>query len=514
MDLRPLLPDLFRQQRALPGGLDDVDKTCWTGVTILQCVRTAIYARISQDGTGQQAGVTRQLKDCKVLAKRLGWQVVATHTDNDVSAFNGAHRPGFEALLTSITNGEIDAILCWHTDRLYRRTKDLERLVDITDRGVQIRTVNAGDLDLSNSSGRMLARILGSVAQQESEHKGERRRAANLQRAEAGAWRADGPRVFGYTQRGEPLEPEATAVRHAVRDVLAGRSLRSICVEWNTSGLRTPKGRKKGGVVWTNSQLRRVLTKPTIAGLRVYTHDGATMERPGDWTPLVDPDTWRGLCDYLADETRRPASFFERRHMLSGIAVCGICGKPMYAAAPHGPDRPKIYACKPTKHCSRLAGPLDELVESLVLTLLADPRIAQRLAERDNIDIPGLQARRTALQTSKNQLARLLREGVLDEPGVRTESATLTEQITGINTVLAAAAATTPAATMIKDGPTRVAQHWQAASPDLRGKVVDQLMTITVKPTPRGVKGVNTDRETGRHVMNLDYVDITPKVAN
>jgi DNA invertase Pin-like site-specific DNA recombinase len=473
--------------------------------------RAAIYCRISQDSTGQQAGVTRQLKDCKALAKRLGWRVVATYTDNDISAFNGATRPGFEDLLAAVTAGDVDAILCWHTDRLYRRIGDLERLVDIAD-AVQIRTVNAGDLDLSNSTGRMLARILGSVAQQESEHKGERRRAANLQRAEAGAWRADGNRPFGYTQHGQPLEPEATAVRAAARDVLAGRSLRSICVEWNTRGLRTPKGARKGGVAWTNSQLRRVLTKPVYAGLRVYTVDGKTVERPGDWDALIDVDTWRGLVAFLADDSRRPSSSFERRHMLSGVAVCGICGAPMYAAAPHGPDRPKIYACKPSKHCSRLAGPLDELVESIVLALLRDPRIGKRLTARDDIDVTGLRAKREALTATKGKLATLLREGVLDEPGVRQESKILADQIAGINTVLAEAVSTTPAAVMAADGPDEVARHWDVASPDMRGKVVAELLVVVVKPTPPGVKGVTIDRETGARFINTDYIDIKPKV--
>ena len=62
----------------------------------------------------------------------------------------------------------------------------------------------------------MLARIIGSVSRQESEHKGERRRRANLQRAEAGTWRSDQPRLFGYTRTGEHLEPEATAIRQAI----------------------------------------------------------------------------------------------------------------------------------------------------------------------------------------------------------------------------------------------------------------------------------------------------------
>ena len=235
----------------------------------------AIYTRISQDATGQKAGVTRQLKDSRALAKRLKWKVVDTYDDNDTSAYDGSVRKGFERLLADINSGRIDAIVCWHPDRLYRRIKDLQRLVDLADRGVTIASVNGGELDLSNATGKMLARILGSVAEQESEHKGERRVAANKDRATNGAWRADGPRVFGYTQGGNgervvPLEPEATAVRQAATDVLAGRSLRSICMEWNERGLLTPKARtgtRKGGSTWTNLQLRRLLD---AAGLRRY----------------------------------------------------------------------------------------------------------------------------------------------------------------------------------------------------------------------------------------------------
>ena len=161
-------------------------------------VRAAIYTRISLDQTGEALGVERQLEDCLALADRLGWEVVAKFDDNDLSAYNRRKpRPGYEALLDSMKRGEIDALICWHTDRLYRRPGDLERLIDITEtRAVQIRTVQGGDLDLSNSTGRMVARILGSVSNQESEHKGERQKRANAQKAAAGKWQTAN-RTFG-----------------------------------------------------------------------------------------------------------------------------------------------------------------------------------------------------------------------------------------------------------------------------------------------------------------------------
>lgn len=396
--------------------------------------------------------------------------------------------------------------------------------MDIADAGVVIRTCNGGDIDLSNSTGKMMARILGSVAQQESEHKGERHRAANRRRREQGVWRADGPRNFGYTQRGEPLEPEATALCHAVRDILAGRSLRSVCAEWNRRGLLTPKGQPRadgrpprGGVQWTNPQLRRTLMRPVYAGLCTYTDGkGARREVAGDWTPLVDADTWRGLVAFLSDESRTPAAAFERRHLLSGVAVCGVCGARLYSAGPgygHRP-RPRVYVCRESSgaHVGRLADPLDELIEATVLELLQRNDIAARLADRDGVDVDGLHARRAALAAKKDELATLLAEGVLDVAGVRRESHKLAALIADINTALAEHARTSPAADMLADGVDRLAEHWEAASPDIRGKVVEDLMTVNVLPTPPGVRGISVSRETGARVVNLDYVDIQPKL--
>ena len=64
----------------------------------MTAVRCAIYVRISQDQNGERLGVTRQLDDCLALADRLGWEVVARFDDNDISAFNGKHRPGFQSV--------------------------------------------------------------------------------------------------------------------------------------------------------------------------------------------------------------------------------------------------------------------------------------------------------------------------------------------------------------------------------------------------------------------------------
>ena len=51
-------------------------------------------------------------------------------------------------------SGQVRAVIAWHPDRLHRRIVELEAFIDLLDtRGVEVRTVTAGDLDLSSALG-------------------------------------------------------------------------------------------------------------------------------------------------------------------------------------------------------------------------------------------------------------------------------------------------------------------------------------------------------------------------
>jgi DNA invertase Pin-like site-specific DNA recombinase len=441
----------------------------------------AIYIRISQDTTGQRAGVTRQLQDCRALADRLGWQVIEPpFDDNDQSAYNGT-RPGFERLLAAVKHGHIDAIICWHPDRLYRRMGDLQRLVEITDRGVEIRTCNGGDLDLSNATGKMLARIVGSVSEMESEHKAERQRRANLQRAEAGTWWSS-QRCFGYTPKGKIAKREANLIRRAASDVLDGKSLRAICREWNAAGISSTRG-----AAWNTSRLKRLLLNPRYAGLRTYR---GKITGPGNWTAILDRDTHTGLTAVLRDGSRGGAVSYERKYIGSHRYRCGICGAPMHRTrATHADGRSfSRYACTAAAHLSRSQPELDAYVEAVVLGYLRDQkRLHKILANtRGEVDVDELRSRRAGLAAQKDELATLFTDGVLDGPGVRRESGKLTAKIAGVDTALAELARRNPVADLVKDGPEMVEKYWAALSPDLKGKIIDEVCTVVVNPSPRG----------------------------
>ncbi|WKK71428.1 recombinase family protein [Rathayibacter oskolensis] len=105
----------------------------------------AIYVRISKDRVGAGLGVERQESDCRKLAEREGYEVVTVFSDNDVSAYSGKRRPGYEGLLAAMKSGAIQAVFAWHTDRVHRRPTELEPYIEASDQfNIPTFTVQAG----------------------------------------------------------------------------------------------------------------------------------------------------------------------------------------------------------------------------------------------------------------------------------------------------------------------------------------------------------------------------------
>lgn len=448
----------------------------------MELTRAVIYLRISNDPTGQEAGVTRQREDCDALAAKLGVDVVAVYEDNDISAYSGTRRPGFETLLAAMANREFDVLLCWHVDRLYRSLKDLERIIDVAEsRAVVIRTVNAGDLDLATATGKMLARILGSVARAESEHKAERQRRANAQRAGDGVWWSS-RRCFGYTDAGEVDVTEAALIRQAATDVLSGVSLRAIARRWNAEGVTSVRGAD-----WNVSRLKRLLVNPRYAAIREY--NGREVA-PGKWPAIIDVDTHRGLVAVLRDPSRGSAVSYERKYIGSHRYICGRCGAKMaHTVSTHSDGRSfHTYRCTATTHLSRSQPELDTYVEHVVLEYLRQQDgLATRLADDGNaVDVDELRTRRVALQARLDDLAAMFAAGDVDASQLKRGSADLRAKIGQIDATLAGLARRSPLAGITADGVEHIEQRWAEATPDMKGKVIDELFVVVVNPSPRG----------------------------
>jgi DNA invertase Pin-like site-specific DNA recombinase len=107
-------------------------------------------------------------------------------------------RPGWQKLQAAIERGEVAAVCCWRLDRLGRTAKGLTALFDdLRSRKVNLVSLREG-IDLSTPAGRMMANMLASVAQYETELRAERVLAGQaVARAEGKTWggRKPGTRV-------------------------------------------------------------------------------------------------------------------------------------------------------------------------------------------------------------------------------------------------------------------------------------------------------------------------------
>lgn len=439
--------------------------------------RALIYCRISSDPTGKAAGVQRQEEDCRALAETLGWDVVDVLVDNDISAYSRKPRPGYRRLLETLKAGAADAVIVWHPDRLYRRLRDLEELVDVvTASGATIRTVKAGEVDLSTPTGRAMARTAAVWAGHEVEHGIERMKSAKLQLLKSGRF-TGGPRPFGFLADGVTHHPvEAEAIRDATRRVLAGESLRGIAREWQDRGIRTPRG----GQSWDTTRTRKILTRARNAGL-VEAH--GEIIGPGEWEPIVPEHELMGVRAIIADPSRRLAASRDPVSLGSGLFLCGVCGATVRRSSRAG-GAPKAYRCKAHDHLARVAYPVDEYVTAVVLEVLRRPEVRATMHASTDKQVSAWQSEAQAIRAELDGLAEALgrREITLRAHSIAAQR--MTRDLQEVEARLRASAAHSPLSGIV-DAP-EVEQAWSAAPVDRRKAIVDTLMTVTLLPGARG----------------------------
>lgn len=443
----------------------------------------AIYCRISNDKTGAGLGVERQEQDCRELAARLGWSVAEVFADNDLSAYSGKPRPRYRAMLDAIRAGRIGAVLAWHTDRLHRSPIELEEYIAACNDGrdVPTHTVQAGPLDLSTPSGRMVARQLGAVARYESEHRSERVRRAFLQNAQQGR-RAGGPRPFGYEDDGVTVrEPEAAAVRAAVESVLAGASLRSVARDLTATGLTTTLKSR----AWDAHAVRALLIKPRNAGLRQ--HQGQVIG-PANWPAIVPEEHWRAVVAIVTDPARNTRPSDARVKWLgSGIYRCAGCERPTLRVSTAGRGIP-CYRCPGERgtsgHVVRVAGPLDAYIEAVIVERLCRSDAVELLRpSAPDVDLPGLRAAANAARVRLAEIAEMLGEGELTRAEAQIARARASARLERAEAQIAGATAASPLAGLVDAQDP--AALWAGLDIGRRRAVLDTLMTVTVLPVIR-----------------------------
>jgi DNA invertase Pin-like site-specific DNA recombinase len=442
--------------------------------------RAAVYLRQSQDRNGDELAISRQRDDCVALCKAKGW-TFTEYCDNSKSASSGKLRPEYQRMLADIRAGKLDAVVVWDLDRLHRRPIELEEFIGLADEKHLALATVTGECDLSTHNGRLYARIKGAVARAEMDQKSARQKRAAEQRAEQGTqWWSTRP--FGFTLlEGSPvLDPaEAQAIKDAYSAVLGGASLYAITQDWNRRGLLTPRGNP-----WRGSQVRQVLLSPRNAGLRAFRGELLKVkEEPvrGNWPSIVPQETWRAVVDKLADPSRRSGKSRARRHLLSNLAQCSLCGSGLGSGV--NSRGALIYSCKSCNRVSRNGAWLDAVAVEAVVGRLSRPDAAELVQPEERDDLAEVHEKARALRARLDSLAVEFADGDLTPSQLKTATKRITEQLAQAEQTI-----TDSQATHVFDGvigAEDVGAAFAGLSLDRKRAVISSLLTLTVKPSGR-----------------------------
>lgn len=342
-------------------------------------MRALIYARVSIDRQGRS--LTEQEHECREWAAREDWTIVDVITEAGSAsryARSTAARQRWDDLTTAVTSGSIDLLLTWEASRATRQLSEYAALADLCAEHGVLYGYSGTVHDLTTRDARFRTGLDALLAQDESARTSERIQRSTRARAIAG--RPHGKLPYGYRREYDPQsgallrqvpdEETAPIVQEIVRRVIAGHTLRSIAADLTTRQVAPPRPARNRTRAngWLSVTVRRLAISPTHAGLRVHQR-----EIVGDaaWPAIVTRNQHEKAVAILTDphRDRRATSDSTARHLLSGIATCGLCGDTVRYL--HSKARgSRTYTCKSCHRAGRAAAPLEDHVTATVLALL------------------------------------------------------------------------------------------------------------------------------------------------
>lgn len=496
------------------------------------------YLRVSKDPRGTGKSPDQQHVENVKSFERQGWALHPSapyrDTDRSASRYAKQQREDFGRLISDLEENSFgaDVLAIWESSRGSRRVGEWVDLIDLCkQREVRIWVTTHGRLyDPANARDRRTLLEDAVDAEYESDKTSERIRRNVRAAAEAG--RPHGKNVYGYQRvyddktrellRIDEHPEQAAVVREAARRVLAGETFYAIAKDFNLRGIppRRPtrvEHRKNHG--WTPPAIKQMLTMPAYAGKRQ--HQGIIVS-DALWPALIDYATWKKLQSVMSPQDRKRTNDWPAKHLLSGIALCGVCGAPMRVGKQNagskklgsdGMPLPRevygAYVCsgipgrpgpdgKRGFHVAMRQEHLEEIVTELLLARLERPDFLATIgdrgdaatAERDALlaEISGYQA---YLDKVREEAAALLRFDILLDQEARIEP-----KIKAAQTKLEKLSEMDPfVLTLVSAGAIRM--EWNSLKLADRRRMVRAVMAPRVNRIGkgwRGRKGLNFDR--------------------
>lgn len=294
--------------------------------------KLANYARkSSEDKERQVLSIPAQTEWAKEIAARFGTEIYETFTE-ERSAKMPYNRPSFDAMVTRIRKGEIDAIVCWKLDRLSRNPEEAGIILGMLKRG-EIKQIITSDREYRPEDNAIISYVDFGMADQYVRDLSKNVKRGLKAKIEAG-WRPSGAPLGYLNNLAKPQgerdlipDPERFELVHRILKLfLSGdysvRELRAETVKW---GLKTRQTKRQGGKYLQISHIYRILTESFYYGY-FWTNNseaGQRELRKGSHKEMITEHEY-DLIQAKLGRKGKPRS--QKHHNLyTGKIQCGEC---------------------------------------------------------------------------------------------------------------------------------------------------------------------------------------------
>ncbi len=390
------------------------------------------YVYVRQSTTTQVFQNTESTSRQYALVERahsLGWSAPAVSViDEDLgrSGKTAQDRTGFCRLAEAVASGETGAIFAIEVSRLARSSEDWQRLLALCAvAGVLVCDEHAV-YDPQSCDDKLLLDFKGTMSEAELHWLSLRMAGARRSKARRGEYRFPAPTGYIWGGNGFEMDPDL-AVRQAIAvafERFAVEPTLGAVVRWaRRTGYRVPTRRSFADgtteLTWQplqRSRLGEIIKSPIYAGAYAY---GRRPERkvvvkgkirsvrrwaaPDEWQVLIQGahEGYISWEEYLSNLDKlqenaalRPSQGAPRegRALLTGLLICGRCGRRLRIQYWGGADNRWSYTCFGAKDegaptCWIVSGAaIDAAVESLFLRMIIPSELSLSLAVEHEVE--------------------------------------------------------------------------------------------------------------------------------
>ena len=234
-----------------------------------------IYTRVSTDAQEEKGtSLESQAEQGKEYAAANGFKAQIWNEGSATSSTDWTNRSVLVRLLGEVTDGNIQHIYVWNTDRLSRERLSTATIHDkLTKNGVTLHT-KSGSRDLTDSHDKLLLDILGSISTFDNELRTERFRLGKLSKVRNGYWHG-GAALYGYDLVADKTGSNKLAINKAqakwVKKIYSlynsGMSADRIVKVLLQNNVAT----SRGNAIWSEGSVSKLLSNTHYVGSYVYT---------------------------------------------------------------------------------------------------------------------------------------------------------------------------------------------------------------------------------------------------